>query len=85
MSKQSPENENYAIDAYDNATLAKNLMEWMEAISSSMVDAANDKDRRLEDRVKALASLAQYLASDWKNHFEEIAATVAKDNGLNHS
>lgn len=85
MSDQTPETENYAIDAYDNATLGKNLMEWMEAISGSMVDAANDKDRRLDGRVKALASLAQYLAADWKNHFEDIAATVAKDNGLNHS
>ncbi|WP_120993156.1 hypothetical protein [Stutzerimonas urumqiensis] len=59
-----------AVDMYDNATQAKEVLEWMEGISAGIHQAVAAGHH---GRAKALAGLAQYLALDWADHFGRAA------------
>jgi len=68
------------IDAYDNVTQAREILQWMEALGAATSDALKANNL---SRAKALAGLTSYLGIDWSNHFDCEAEKLAKSHGLN--
>ncbi|NKQ11513.1 hypothetical protein [Pseudomonas sp. SST3] len=68
------------IDAYDNVTQAREILQWMEALGAATSDALKTNDL---SRAKALAGLTSYLGNDWANHFDCQAESLAIKHGLN--
>ena len=67
------------IDAYDNVTQAREILNWVEAISWATSAALAKGDAT---KAKHLAAMGQYLASDWANHFDYQAEQLAKTTGV---
>lgn len=63
------------IDAYDNVTQAREILQWMEALGAATQEALSSNHI---SRAKALAGLTCYLGNDWANHFDCLAEALAK-------
>ena len=70
------ENNVCPIDAIDNVTQAREILQWLEAIGWATSEALK---KEMPTHARHLAALSQYLACDWANHFdckaEELNAT----------
>jgi hypothetical protein len=73
------ENNACPIDAIDNATQAREILQWIESISWATSQAL-EKDHPTHAR--HLAALGQYLACDWANHFDCQAEQLTKKHGM---
>ncbi len=63
------------IDAYENVTQAREILQWMEALGAATSHALKANNL---SRAKALAGLTCYLGNDWANHFDLLAEALAK-------
>lgn len=68
------------IDAYDHLTQAREILQWLEALSWATGEALK---RQAPTHARHLATLSQYLACDWANHFDCQAEQLANVHGLN--
>ncbi|MFI8739586.1 hypothetical protein [Stutzerimonas zhaodongensis] len=73
------ENNACPIDAIDNVTQAREILQWMEALGAATRDALNNNQL---SRAKALASLTSYLGCDWSNHFDCKAEELNAAHGV---
>jgi len=67
------------IDAYDNATQAREILNWVEAINWATSKALKNGET---SRAQHLAGLGQYLARDWANYFDSEAEQISTKHGL---
>jgi hypothetical protein len=61
------ENNVCPIDAIDNVTQAREILQWLESIGWATSEALK---KEMPTHAKNLAALSQYLACDWGNHFD---------------
>lgn len=67
------------IDAYDNVTQAREILQWMEALGAATCDALKANNL---SRAEALAGLTSYLGCDWANHFDCKAGELSAKRGV---
>ncbi len=79
-----PEQGIKPMDVYDHCTQAREIFEWMEALSGAIGDASTNEIWG-PYRAKRLAGLMHYLATDWSAHFDHVAEEIAKDHGFDHT
>jgi len=67
------------IDAFDNLTLAREILHWMAAVNWA---AAQAMKAGHTDYAKHLAGLGQHISDDWANHFDVEAEKLAIAHGV---
>ncbi len=60
-------------DVYDHLTQAREILQWVQALGSS-IELASEHGRT--GTVKSLAGLVNYLGTDWAAHFDSQAAHI---------
>lgn len=79
-----PEQGVNPMEVYDHCTQAREIFQWMEALSGAITDASKNETWG-PYRAKRLAGLMHYLATDWGAYFDGIAETTAKNYGFDHT
>lgn len=69
----APVTNETVLDAYDQLTLAREVFDWMEALSGAICASL---DNGHTDRANRLAGVAQYLSGRYVQHFEEEAGAL---------
>ena len=70
-------------ELYDHCTQAREIFQWMEALSGAIADASKNETWG-PYRAKHLAGLMHYLATDWAAYFDGIAESTAEKYGFDH-
>ncbi len=71
----APSTNEAVLDAYDQLTLAREVCDWMEALSGAICASL---DNGHTDRANRLAGVAQYLSGRYVQHFEEEAGALIR-------
>jgi len=79
MTETATETTVCPIDAYENATQARDILNWVEAISWAASKALKNGDTT---RAQHFAGLGQYLAHAWSGHFEYEADSLSSKHGI---